>query len=717
MAQRVDIPNVGLVEFPDGMSDDDIATAIKTKIIPQYQQTAEASKPKPEPLPAKITDFSLKDWANLLGQSYQGAVDTINQSKGRKPVVVPALMGGTGELVKSVGAIGEMFTPNAAPITRAGQSVVESSKEINPVAGTVGEYGSYVAPFSTALKGVRATKLINPSTSLGRAGEAAVAGGLVGYTTTPGTVEQRAESAAINAALGGGAELALPWLGGVAKGAYNQFKGVEPQRLYNPTAAAPLGAQRMPPEIAARFPKQESVPMPGTAGEQTGARLYDYATSLRPYLDLVGGNLGTYGSLIGEVLGGKGLGRQLGLPLRDIPGFRSENLPSIGYNAIKEGLQSNRLQGMMANPPQGLAGSLIAPSAKPTPAPVAPRVEPTLGNPQPPAGPPGPVVPPAAPNINTPAYQRANKSIPGVNAPVAPTPTPVSPAAQAAETYGITPPSNAVQSGFSQELATLAKNEPVSAPVAPEALGFEYAPKQAIDWKGNWAAPVTTAEPAPSQGMMRLRQALQTMPEDLAPGAIDTTTPVLTKAQQIAEQIRQRAKAATPVETALPVQPVGAVKSPLTNINPELEGGVDLSKASTIRSKLENQTLGQQLATEAELAKQGNRSNAQMARGSLVEDIKGATNVTKSGGKLTYNKDMFDDLAKERGLTIDWSQAPDIKNMGLGEGRREMKKFVYGQLSPTRRSSSKVSDDVLNTLFEEVPVSTPVNTPTIKKLK
>jgi hypothetical protein len=83
--------------------------------------------------------------------------------------------------------------------------------------------------------------------------------------------------------------------------------------------------------------------------------------------------------------------------------------------------------------------------------------------------------------------------------------------------------------------------------------------------------------------------------------------------------------------------------------------------------------------------------------------------VNKSGGNLSYDKDLLNEMAQSKGLTINWSQAPDIKNMGLGEGRRELRKFVYGQLSPTRRSSNKVSDDVLNTLFEEVP-STPMTT-------
>src|SRR5882762_4592656 len=38
MGQLVDIPGVGHVEFPDGMSDFDITKAIRTQIMPRYAQ-------------------------------------------------------------------------------------------------------------------------------------------------------------------------------------------------------------------------------------------------------------------------------------------------------------------------------------------------------------------------------------------------------------------------------------------------------------------------------------------------------------------------------------------------------------------------------------------------------------------------------------------------------------------------------------------------------
>ena len=42
MPTRVDIPNVGIVEFPDGMDDAQITDAITTSILPQYAVAGDA---------------------------------------------------------------------------------------------------------------------------------------------------------------------------------------------------------------------------------------------------------------------------------------------------------------------------------------------------------------------------------------------------------------------------------------------------------------------------------------------------------------------------------------------------------------------------------------------------------------------------------------------------------------------------------------------------
>jgi len=277
-------------------------------------------------------------------------------------------------------------------------------QEQYPITNYIGQGAGYIAPYTAALKGVRAAgslaKIAPPVTTLGKVGEAALAGGTTGAVTTPGGAEERATQAAIQGAGAGAGELILPWAGGVAKGAWNKARGVEPPIMFNPNKGIPLDYAGpntpMPPEVQNAFPKSETLPMPGTAGQQTGARLYDYATSLRPYIDVLAGPTasdiaGPLGHMVAEIPG-----------LSKVPGFHSEPLPSIGYNAFKEGLQSNKLQGIMNTPSNGLPGAMTGNVAGPV-APTPP--EPPL----PPFPPLSPAPPPggwAGQNINTPAVFR-----------------------------------------------------------------------------------------------------------------------------------------------------------------------------------------------------------------------------------------------------------------------------------------------------------------------
>ena len=218
-------------------------------------------------LPEKVTDFSLGDWGNLLKQSLTEATDIINQGQ-RKPIVGPAVMAGVGELVKGAGAVGELATDRAQPITQAGQFLTESAKEVNPVSGTVGQVGSYIAPYNLAAKGIRA---IAPT--IGTVGEMAGSGAIVGGLTTPGSAEERLKEAATQAALGGGTVLALKGAGAAYQGAKNMGRGVM-EGIENPTwastsktAFAPMGETYYP--NAAVKPWQAMTPAERVAGLPT----------------------------------------------------------------------------------------------------------------------------------------------------------------------------------------------------------------------------------------------------------------------------------------------------------------------------------------------------------------------------------------------------------------------------------------------------------------
>ena len=149
---------------------------------------------------------------------------------GVSPVVGPALVAGTGELIKGAGALTEMAFPETGRnISRFGETLTGKVKEQYPVAGTTGQIGSYLVPYSAAQKAVGAVKAIPQVASkiagMGKipsfataVGEQAAIGGGTGYALTP-TAEDRGNAAMFGAATGPVGELIKPvaklggWLG------------------------------------------------------------------------------------------------------------------------------------------------------------------------------------------------------------------------------------------------------------------------------------------------------------------------------------------------------------------------------------------------------------------------------------------------------------------------------------------------------------------------
>lgn len=197
MAQIVEIVGVGPVEFPDGMSKEEMAAALQK--LPQAQP-AEAPKP--------------------LG-AYDRFLESLRnpQTGGRSGVVGPALVGGTGELIRGAGALTQMAGfPNAGNrMVEVGEAMTQGAKSVAPVSGTVGQIGSYVLPFGAAQRATSAiaqvpqvARTIGMLPSYARAmGQQAAIGGATGYALTPDQ-QGRAEGAAFGALGGAGGELIAP---------------------------------------------------------------------------------------------------------------------------------------------------------------------------------------------------------------------------------------------------------------------------------------------------------------------------------------------------------------------------------------------------------------------------------------------------------------------------------------------------------------------------
>ena len=177
---------------------------------------------------------------------------------GVSPVVGPAIVAGTGELIKGAGAATELAFPEAGQnISRFGETLTNKVKEQYPVAGTTGQVGSYALPFAMAQKGVNAVKSIPaisnvvskiPSYATAIAEQSAIGGG-TGYALTP-TAENRGNAAAWGAATGPVGELIKPvaklggWLG---KEVLGLSTGAGPQAIEE---AAKAGATQNPQFLA-----------------------------------------------------------------------------------------------------------------------------------------------------------------------------------------------------------------------------------------------------------------------------------------------------------------------------------------------------------------------------------------------------------------------------------------------------------------------------------
>ena len=119
-----------------------------------------------------------------------------------KRIMGSALAGLGGETIKNVGALTELASKKyGKPITEFGQAMTTVANEANPVMGTIGQIGSYVAPANVLNKGA---EFINASKTLpALMTKSASVGGTLGFLTTPDSLLERGKSALLNAGVSG----------------------------------------------------------------------------------------------------------------------------------------------------------------------------------------------------------------------------------------------------------------------------------------------------------------------------------------------------------------------------------------------------------------------------------------------------------------------------------------------------------------------------------
>ena len=173
---RVNIPGVGLVDFPDTMSDDDIAGAIKNNILPSLQPAE----------PAKPAGFSAKDTAIALGQGIVGAGKSLTDVFGAENAASRAL----GSVSKT---LGEQISPERQAEMQRRQALQEKASKS----------GSLVEEISTFLGGVAEAPVQSLAQGIGSI-VPFVGTGILGSLRLLGGPTIKALNAAIGTGMGAG---------------------------------------------------------------------------------------------------------------------------------------------------------------------------------------------------------------------------------------------------------------------------------------------------------------------------------------------------------------------------------------------------------------------------------------------------------------------------------------------------------------------------------
>jgi hypothetical protein len=237
------------VEGPAGASKDEVIAEV-------LRQNPQAGKPPvAEPKPPK-NDTAYDRFINAI---------EIPKMEGSR-FTGPALVAGTGELIKGAGALTELVAPETGQnISRLGEKLTGEVKKQYPAAGTVGQFGSYLVPYSAAQKAVGAVKSIpqvaSQVTNLGKipsfalaSGEQAAIGGATGYGLTPDS-ENRNQAALYGTVAGAATPAvsgALSKLGSLLRGkppsptmTENVRAGQEAGYVLPPTQVKPSVLNRM----------------------------------------------------------------------------------------------------------------------------------------------------------------------------------------------------------------------------------------------------------------------------------------------------------------------------------------------------------------------------------------------------------------------------------------------------------------------------------------
>jgi len=255
------------VDGPEGASKDEVIAEVLR------QNPAAGKPPVTEPAPPK-NDTAYDRFINAI---------EVPKMTGVSPIVGPAFVAGTGELIKGAGAATELAFPETGQnISRLGEKLTGEVKKQYPIAGTAGQIGSYAIPYTAAQKTIGAVKSIpqiaSQVSNLGKipsfalaSGEQAAIGGATGYGLTPDS-ENRNKAALYGTLFGA----ATPAVGGTLDklGALLRGKPPSPTMAQNVQAGQEAGYVVPPTQVK---PSVLNRMLEGFAGKLTTAQNASYA--------------------------------------------------------------------------------------------------------------------------------------------------------------------------------------------------------------------------------------------------------------------------------------------------------------------------------------------------------------------------------------------------------------------------------------------------------
>lgn len=191
--------------------------------------------------------------------AYDRFLDSLRnpQTGGKSGVFGPMLVGGTGELIKGAGALTQLagFPDAGNRLVEVGGAMTQGAKSVAPVAGTVGQIGSYALPYGAAQRTLntvgavpQVAKVTNMIPSFARAtGQQAAIGGTTGYALTPDQ-ENRQEGGTYGAVGGAAGEFIRPIVksvGNLTSEVLGNLSGVGSQAYKTAYNAAVQGGDKL----------------------------------------------------------------------------------------------------------------------------------------------------------------------------------------------------------------------------------------------------------------------------------------------------------------------------------------------------------------------------------------------------------------------------------------------------------------------------------------